>query len=914
MKVRCNGLDQLRLIANDGHNQEFYNSGNSFQWFGRSSKEIPSGEWSIYVVDLELLASEYYTPNDKSVERVSYGLHFQNNGLNETEDFIEYIDIAYFAVCDDWSEVVSITGDEQVLYTDWKNPGADVLKNPDGTCVKCGIGLLLDEGDKLTFGCPGCKEVKKILTIPEEVNYYSAPSYYYNNWSAGLNGYTLCKPVGDFAYDEEGDCVYSHINTYRGASFEFTNGTCTPDRGFAVNGLTSDSDKVIDAGDKIKGGSGAFMVLKMRATDIEYVDLIVNGDDDGGKVLSSSAIRRATKDISDDEWTVYVIDIAKLAAEHYSANDATVTNICVALRIDEDEFNASTGVGNGGTESLDIAYFAICDNWDEVADVVGDEKVLYTDWKTPANDKIYTSAGVEACQHDWGAYQSDATTHWKGECSLCGESIAPREHNWKYYKNTRVCNTCGVIERCALNGIHYEITPEGHRVKETCDICRFTVQTSPDPHDWEYGPLNRHCTTCKYSEECDGDHYTASEDGHIVKESCDICQIVESTTSQSHTWSYGVKSRECDQCGYVETCDKDHIEFDATGHRIKENCDICQLTKQTEMTEHTKDKGIFITKGEKTTTYTYGCTVCGYGEDTWTVDNSINFYSVPGLQVNNYNTGANTGGDTANGQYIRAINEYTDSESGESFLFNRIRFNATGSVKFSNGSQDPTRFINLTDKIDGSGRFAVLKIRVGGVSVGSFFFGAYDGNGNPNSADNVFRDGYNDRGANKLPIDKWVTYVIDLTGVNANYYKAENDKLTKASFGMQIQHGKGGTDTDYIDFAYFAVCDDMEEVAQVVGDDEIEFLKSWSGASLSITCHKGEHNFKDGEYVCQDCGYKVVCEDEDGHFVITATGHRATEDCLVCGITAQDAEVPHSDFVFDFNEGTYSYTCSVCGY
>ena len=54
------------------------------------------------------------------------------------------------------------------------------------------------------------------------------------------------------------------------------------------------------------------------------------------------------------------------------------------------------GHNMGGTVTdayIDIAYFAVCDSWEEIESVVGDEKVILTDWKNNTSDKKLSSKG-----------------------------------------------------------------------------------------------------------------------------------------------------------------------------------------------------------------------------------------------------------------------------------------------------------------------------------------------------------------------------------------------------------------------------------------------------------------------------------------------------------------------------------------
>ena len=212
-----------------------------------------------------------------------------------------------------------------------------------------------------------------------------------------------------------------------------------------------------------------------------------------------------------------------------------------------------------------------------------------------------------------------------------------------------------------------------------------------------------------------------------------------------------------------------------------------------------------------------------------------------------------------------------------------------------------------------------MKIRVGGSSIGWLSFGSYDGSGNPSSADDVFRrsNSPNLRGAGRLVIGQWVTYIIDLNSIDTTYYKPNDPTTTHASFGLQIMYGAGGKETDYVDLAYFAICDDWTEIGAVIGDDEATYVTSWMADNgTACGCYKDEHTYPSGSNICSICQYEHVCLDPTSHYTVSSTGHTVIESCDLCGVTASSAEVPHTITTLETVKGeeatTYTYHCDIC--
>ena len=93
------------------------------------------GVWRVYVVDIEKMNSAAYGVNDSSVTKVTFGFQGES-GENEIQGG-EYIDFAYFAVCDDWTEVKAVVGEkDKVIYTAWNKNDFDEVRNSDGTPVE----------------------------------------------------------------------------------------------------------------------------------------------------------------------------------------------------------------------------------------------------------------------------------------------------------------------------------------------------------------------------------------------------------------------------------------------------------------------------------------------------------------------------------------------------------------------------------------------------------------------------------------------------------------------------------------------------------------------------------------------------------------------------------------------------------
>ena len=499
---------------------------------------------------------------------------------------------------------------------------------------------------------------------------------------------------------------------------------------------------------------------------------------------------------------------------------------------------------------------------------------------------------IESGDHSIGDdYVADGTDHWQ-ECTICCGVVNKSEHVGSYVSvddetHKQVCMYCkndyGVTEHsynmiskvgeehkcvcgntieCPAVNAECEYNDEGHWYTEECELCQISTQLKGHvAHrfvDGESGKNVLECAVCDLHKECDGDHFESSAEGHKIGEDCIICNITAEADIVPHDWKDPVdRSRECKVCGYVEVCTANHYASDETGHRIKENCDICQVTEQTDMSDH--DEGYTIVKNTvgENVVYDYICATCGYSYYTKTISKEVNYFSAPGQVVGGH---ATTVGDLV----IDEDGAYVHITAGGSANFKLHN----GVVEYDRNGKPVTSMNNRTDTIvGGPGKYVVIKIRLGGLSLGELKIGLYDGNEelpihpvtNAPDTDRLYDS--NTRTITEDMIidtdedgvsDGWLIYVVDLSSLLQKYYDITDTETDKISAGLKIRNGGTGT----IDLAYFAIVDDWDEAVSVIGtadaDATVEFTPNWKDATKDVT-FKGN-----GDCVDHVMGYREV--------------------------------------------------------
>lgn len=350
------------------------------------------GGWAVYVIDLSQF-SKTYTAGQSGETLAWFGLMGDSTGgtlipgndpqssLDDTMlnyDADDYVDIAYFAVCDDKAEIAKIVTDDELISTGWIKDGTD------GTFECCEHAFrYVKDGNFYKYQCTSCQMIKASFKVGADgINTITLPGLNFGNRYAtgdinGNLGTDKSKPFGVESFDSENGVYYTRIQFTNGGSFEFLNGS-----GTAYDTSTPNRTQQIY-------GSGRYAVIKLRVgpetTELRFAAVDgtkrndVNTPVESGNMLDG--ILATNKYSSFEEgWAVYVIDF-----KNY--------NICSAYTYtDKSIKNAWFGIQGYGTEAnltdqyVDIAYFALCDTWTEVDSIIDAESVIVTDWNKDQND------------------------------------------------------------------------------------------------------------------------------------------------------------------------------------------------------------------------------------------------------------------------------------------------------------------------------------------------------------------------------------------------------------------------------------------------------------------------------------------------------------------------------------------------
>ena len=215
------------------------------------------------------------------------------------------------------------------------------------------------------------------VEVPEGVNFYSAPGQQWNMWNThGLTGLTT--PTGTLMTED--GVLYNHITMGEGASFEFLN-------------VPTPSDKNMSTPENvITGGSGKYLVFRIRCVSREGENLALIMYDGTKQGFSQDAHRiwNGAGEVATGEWVTYVVDLSLFGdSVWYADNNPDVTTASFGL-------NVAGALEGSGSRYIDVQYFAVCDDWDEVEAVAGEGTVVqYTKWSDANHNKLLYSDGSE---------------------------------------------------------------------------------------------------------------------------------------------------------------------------------------------------------------------------------------------------------------------------------------------------------------------------------------------------------------------------------------------------------------------------------------------------------------------------------------------------------------------------------------
>ena len=334
--------------------------------------------WVTYVVDIESLGIAGYTTGSESKTNIAAALMVRADAASSGAALVDtYIDVAYFAICDDWDEIDIATGDEKTVFlTTWRGDAELKEVGSAGTCPNNTCKYKLDNTDGIKYVCSVCYSTVEVKVDPS-VNFYSAPGQAVNNNSSGYIGNT--DPDWEHDIRCEDGRIYEHIVLGRVASFKLGNGT-------------GEICKKFPATSTIVGGSGKYLVIKMRTNNIDNGDdvrIMLNTDKSGQgdnynfDVKNSNTVLRDA-DFSDGEWQVYVVDLEGLGHRYYTAKDESVTRIAAGFYF--------PGLTDADNASIDIEYMAICDDWGEIDKIVEEKVVMLSGWAENDEWKVVATA------------------------------------------------------------------------------------------------------------------------------------------------------------------------------------------------------------------------------------------------------------------------------------------------------------------------------------------------------------------------------------------------------------------------------------------------------------------------------------------------------------------------------------------
>ncbi len=366
--------------------------------------DVMTPGWSTVIIDVSKIVNGNtgYTPSSNG-EYYLHELKIVMDGVS-TLATGETFKIAYVGFCNTQQEARDFAKSENVryIYNDIANSGApDII---DGTpcnhtyqyigegggqhyseaCTICKDdggaidhkysykaeydenGMLL--GYSINCICGVGKETNWTFKDGSILNFYSAPGQTANNWATTSSIKT------------EGGMVFTRVTFTNGSgSFKFdsetSNGFVNYDNGDAMK---KDFDELV-------GGSGKYMVFKFRlsnAQKLAHISIGASADGatlpyDEGQVLGSPNIRYIAN--TPAGWNVMVIDVTTFDSNYYPANDESIKRATFGMKLN--------GAKN---EYIDIAYFAVVNNWDAVMTLLGEENLetvkFVPNWKTPSTD------------------------------------------------------------------------------------------------------------------------------------------------------------------------------------------------------------------------------------------------------------------------------------------------------------------------------------------------------------------------------------------------------------------------------------------------------------------------------------------------------------------------------------------------
>lgn len=794
------------------------------------------GTWQTYVVDITNSKwSSAWKQNEDGTYTISYlQLTFYGSPASE-----KTIDLAYFALVDDWTELKAINGNGNVKYVYESGKATDFTA--DGSCVKH-AWKETSNATAFTVACSVCGTTQTV-DIPNGVNKFITP---------GTIAATGHYGVTSTSYAVENGVPYTHI---------VMNGSASHINIWSASG-GGGSAKALGA------NSGRYIIVKYRLKNADNFNFEAST---GGLGVNNINYTEAKAKINCSDWQIMMVDASQF--KNYQTNTDGLT---AQIRWTVNNYNQPAGT----YRELDIAYVAIVDGYAKQA-VADGEYVRLFNAENIDGIKLNADCASNDARHNVVTEKatSDDTTTYSYHCAWCGKDMgsksvpdsvnvfisaidikkgsvssnlsnndyavmnengemflridgdisdAMKVNNNVYISFSGYQNSSGSVETGRYLVLKYRIGKNGlgqeklmfytgtEATSATGEHQNLTIGVSED-NEWHIAVIDIKA----FMDAKTDSGYKAADDGKYYAKFLDIRPFsgVISSGSGENRVIYSDENDYTD-IAYMAFCNElsdiavlvgvNSVDFytEQSGYTGDPATGEC-------VGAHVKATETISTNESDDTVLTYTCARCGYST-TKTVSKDVNKYFAPMRDIktiyNPYNwnhTGngrpSNASLDGENGYvtfYHDAINHRKNAAS--QFIFSRLKF-----------TEDNVRSVDV-----GSAKFYVVKLRIRGYSNVSYItlqlgtkYSVSSGKTDGNIASIELNE------ASYLKDNEWCTLIIPIDELMSKGWESNDNGTYTVSHHQYTIGFKSADVTTYVDLGYIAFVDTLDEAVSVVDTD-----------------------------------------------------------------------------------------------
>ena len=845
-----------------------------------------SGEWATYIVDLSTVIPGAYVADENG--NYTLGTFYYHIGYKDFTADVKY-DIEYMAFVDEWDEVKALVSDEQIVNVTGSGRG-QLINTADRSCVGEHAFATQKTADGWMLVCASCGKVEKDFGVGANIEKFM-PAEILKNVRTDSDGKI------DLAFMEE-----------NGESFIRLSNLIPNGAGWM--GLTFVSGEA--------NVTGQYMIMKVRLGENElgtsYLQMYT------GTTIGLKAEGQATsfKMVEDGEWHYVVIDLASRMGDPatYLVPNADGSYTVKYLQIRP--FSGTQCYYPKGEDGkypqrvmeddyLDIGFIAYCDSMDDFKDIIDSESY---EWSVSIGESSIRKTKDHSCVTHSVSVEITGTSQ-KAVCVFCGKVMRdftlPESINWyatysdaKTYEATVAKEMYDVDTGLVFNRFtgskagHLNITGGSGSGAETADeykIGKYLVmkyRATGVQAILKLGAKNDSAyykVLGGYQSDVPGDEWRVAvlniEDVDVFKNDADgkstvyymiTTSLANGSSSYTFDVAYAAIVDSLSELNLLLEENEDYYYYGAdfasepvvnSGVADGESGDDDNSDPTTPPTPttppdetegetedengHTHAYDVVVKNGE----YVYACE-CGAIKKEYNVSESVEGY-IPAESLVKLPTNSDGG-----------ITITLKQENGMSFVrMDNMTLNKSGWMGINLLSGRQVRNVN----------YIVIKLRNGAngnnMSALPFYMGSTGG---------LKAEGQ--KIAVKISEDnQWHYIVIDVQAciIDTQYLTINNDGTTNLSF-MQMRPISGtqssGSDTDgdgvrdtwtptyeasdFLDIAFIAFFNDLDEISEVVDAESYE----WSiDASNSVVRKTSDHSCMTHEYKIESSatGYTVVC-------------------------------------------------------